>query len=167
MGLEFTGSSSVQGCLIHALVLDEKGRRCRSPRGKCHGPLELVGMNMAADALRFHDGPHGRAGRNIRPLQQAVEGEPQLSPQALERGPVRGDETSAAPPARSTRQVTRSTGEPPGFRSWRHPRPRRPRRSRNTGSTMPLGKRSTSFVWNVRADRLGYLEMIKRCYGHG
>jgi len=73
MGLHFMKDIPFRTVYIHALVLDERGKKMAKAVGNVIDPLELID-EYGADALRFTLAAMAAQGRNIRLSTQRVEG---------------------------------------------------------------------------------------------
>ncbi|MBB5519892.1 valine--tRNA ligase [Amphiplicatus metriothermophilus] len=73
MGLHFMKDVPFRDVYIHALVLDEQGRKMSKSKGNVIDPLALIDK-YGADALRFTLAAQAAQGRNIRLAEARVEG---------------------------------------------------------------------------------------------
>jgi valyl-tRNA synthetase len=73
MGCHFMKDVPFKDVYIHALVLDEKGRKMSKSKGNVVDPLDLIDK-YGADALRFTLAAMAAQGRNIRLSEARVEG---------------------------------------------------------------------------------------------
>jgi valyl-tRNA synthetase len=73
MGLHFMHEVPFRTVYIHALVLDERGKKMSKSVGNVIDPLELIDQ-FGADALRFTLAAMAAQGRNIRLSKSRVEG---------------------------------------------------------------------------------------------
>ncbi len=96
---------------INALVRDEKGQKMSKSKGNVIDPLDLVD-EYGADALRFTLTAMSGQARDIKLVEAARRGLPQLRHQAVERRPLLPDERVRAPrpsfdPGRAKQTVNR------------------------------------------------------------
>jgi valyl-tRNA synthetase len=91
MGLEFTGTEPFHTVYMHALVRDERGQKMSKTRGNVIDPLQ-ADRHLRRRRDPLHHGGHGGAGPRHASRRLARRGLPQLRHQAVERGPIHGDE---------------------------------------------------------------------------
>lgn len=72
MCMEFTGKSPFKEIYLHALVLDENGKKMSKSKGNAVDPLDIA-KEYGSDALRFALASHAAPGQDIRFSEQKVE----------------------------------------------------------------------------------------------